>query len=180
MGIMVENYYCKFINFFKASGFYDKEIFNYIWQHSVLFNYLELENQNGIGIYYIFNKSNKLIDFKIVVPYIDSEITLFINIHEYMHAIDAYYKLGKKIKFDELCEVNSLLFENIYLSSTNNKQLEQYKSELDKDRIKSGDNKYILGLKIANELSINYNYGISLNKLNKKNKRLLKKYKYLG
>lgn len=176
---MEESYYTKFINFFKNYGLYDEKMFNYIWRHSVFYNDLETECNDCTGIYYIFDKNKKLLKFNLIVPYIDNEKTLFINIHEYMHAIYAYYNLGQKIIIDETTEVLSLLFENLYLDEFYSKSLDEYKNKLNIIRNNSCEEKYIVGLKIADELLINYKKNLSLKELNKKSKRLLKKYKYL-
>lgn len=176
---MEENYYRKFINFFKSCELYNKEVFDYIFRKSILYNYLEVECCGCTGIYYILDKNNKLLDFNIVVPFIDSEKTLFINIHEYMHAIDAYYKLGRKVKIDETTEVISLLFEKLYLSEVNNEKLNNYQEKLNEIRNNSDEQKYILGAKIADEILIYYNKDVTLKDLHKKSKKLLRKYKYL-
>lgn len=176
---MEENYYIKFINFFRSYGLYDEQMFNYIWSNSIFYNDLEIECEDFAGIYYILDKHSKLLKFNLIVPYINNEKTLFINIHEYMHAIYAYYYLGQKIKIDETSEAIALLFEKIYLDEFYSHSLNEYKNKLNTIRNNSCDKKYVLGLKIADELLLNYKKKLSFKDLNKKSKRLLKKYKYL-
>ena len=90
---MKDNYYKKFIDFFKH-GLYNEEIFKYIKIHTTPFDCYDEEMMNIRGIYLSYDK-NILTNFKLYLPYINSEIAAFINIHPYIHAIYAYQKLGK-------------------------------------------------------------------------------------
>jgi len=175
-----ENYYVKFINFFKKHNLYDKEVFDYIWDKCNFFNYLEDEYRMYTGVYYVLDKNKKLVDFNLIVPFIDSEKSLLINIHEYAHAIEAFYKLGEKFILDDSCEVNSLFLENLYLLENNNEVARNFLNNLNEIRINSNEKQYVLGIKIADYLLNLYNdkKQLDLNKMSRKNKKLLKKFKY--
>ena len=177
---MQENYYNKFINFFKKYNLYNKDLFNYIWNNSNFFNYLEEDYRPYIGIYYKFDKKGRLMSFNLIVPFIDSNETLLINIHEYLHAIFGYYYIGKRIRIDESCEVLSLLFEKLYLSNNKDEKLQNFKIALDNMALKSNEEKYILGLKVADELFDKIGEHPNLKKLYRKSKLLIKKYKYFN
>ena len=176
---MKVNYYNKFIDFFIEHNLYDKKVFDYIWDRCIFFNYLEDEHRKQIGVYYIFDKNKKLLDFNLIVPFIDSKKTSLINIHEYIHAIVAYYKLGKKLVLDDFCEINSLFFEKVYVLENYSDDIDKFLSKLNQERLNSNENKYIYGLKIVDDLIQNYNKDLSLNKISNKSKKLIKKYKYL-
>ena len=175
---MKVNYYDKFIDFFIEHNLYDKKVFDYIWDRCNFFDYLEDDYRDQIGVYYIFDKNKKLIDFNLIVPFIDSKKTSLINIHEYVHAIFAYYKLGKRLVLDDSCEVNSLFFEKVYVLENYSEDIDKFLNKLNKDRINSNENRYIYGLKVADELVQNYSKKVNLNTLSNKSKRLMKKYKY--
>lgn len=175
---MKVNYYNKFIDFFVKHNLYDKKIFDYIWDRCSFFDYLEDEYRSQIGVYYIFDKNKKLVDFNLIVPFIDSKKTILINIHEFIHAIAAYYKLGKRLVLDDSCEVNSLFFEKVYILENYSDDIDKFLNKLNQDRVNSNDNRYICGLKVADELIQNYNKKENLNTLSNKSKILMRKYKY--
>lgn len=173
-----DTYYNKFINFFDSHNLYNKKIFDEIWERCSFFDYLEDEYRDFIGVYYIFDKNKKLLDFNLIVPFIDSKKTLLINIHEFVHAIYAYYNLGKKFILDDSSEASSLFFENIYVLENYDEEINKFFNSLNRDRINSNEDRYILGLKIADELLKKYNKDVNLNTLSKKSKILMKKHKY--
>ena len=77
------------------------------------------------GIYLSYDK-NILTNFKLYLPYINSEITAFINIRPYIHAIYAYQKLGKIYNANAECEMVSLYFERLYPQENPNNEIEEY------------------------------------------------------
>ena len=102
---MTPNYYTEFITFFKKHNLYDKEMFEYIHHNSTKFDYRDEDQRVFIGCYYMCNKQNILQKIKLCVPIIDSPITVLINIHEYLHAIELYNKIGKKYQSNDTKEI---------------------------------------------------------------------------
>ena len=95
----MNNYYNDFIKFFKKHNLYNEEIFNYIQKNRTLFDYRDEDQRIFIGCYYICNKQGILQKINICVPFINDPITLLINIHEYIHAIESYKNISKKSQF---------------------------------------------------------------------------------
>ena len=173
-----QDFFNKFINFLKKYNLYNEKVFYYIWNSCSFFDYRDSDERKFIGVYYQI-EDKKLIEFNLKVPFIDSEKTIIINIHEYIHALDAYYNLGKKITIDDSCEIKSLLFEKLYVLNNKSDEGLKYLESLYNDRIQSKELKYILGEKIVNELLKKYRNDSNFNYSPKKSKILLLKYKYL-
>ena len=76
-------YYKKFIEFLKTHNIYDEEIVKYFNNNSTRFDYLEEEYRPFIGVYYM-TEGDILTKVKPMVPFINSDKTVLINIHEYI------------------------------------------------------------------------------------------------
>lgn len=165
----------KLIDFFKRHNLYDKEMFDYFSEHSTMIDYQDDEQRLFIGCLCYINNKKKLINIHINIPYVYDDITMLISIHELVHAIMLYKYLNKKIKLDVEIEILPMLYEKIFIDEINSQQLIEYEEYLNKQIDTSKHKEYTLGLKIRDELLKSYDYNID--KLNKKVKKLVKKYK---
>lgn len=168
--------YLKFIDFFKKHNLYDETIFKYIRENAILFDYLEEEKRPFIGCYYNYDKNKCLSKITVVVPIINDERTLLINIHEYTHAIIIYNKLGKKYKIEKDIEMLPMLYERIYLEENKKKALEKYVQGLNQRITEDSEIEYQIALKYQRELLEYYYQTYDFNKLQKKAKKLSRKY----
>ena len=174
---MEKNYYYEFINFFKKHNLYNKEMFEYINRNSTKIDYHDEEQRAFIGCYYICNKQNILQKIKICVPFIDSPITVLINIHEYLHAIELYNKIGKTYKNQDTKETLPMLYEQLYFEENRDKKLEEHLKYLNKKIKNDSDKSYKIALAIQKELLSYYKEtSPTLEKLQKQAKKLSKKY----
>lgn len=178
---MIKNYYNEFIDFFKKHNLYNKEMFDYINSNSTKFDYRDEEQRSFLGCYYICNKHNILQKIKICVPFIDSPTTVLINIHEYLHAIELYNKIGKKYQSNDTKEVLPILYELLYFEENRSKELENHLIYLN-SKIKTGsEESYKIALSIKNELLKYYREeNPNLTKLQRKAKKLSKKYQRMN
>ena len=171
----MNTYYNDFINFFKKHNLYDEEIFNYIQKNRTLFDYRDEEQRIFIGCYYTCNKQGILQKIKLCVPFIDNQITLLINIHEYIHAIELYKNIGKKYEQKDTEETLPMLYEQLYYLENPNKELEIYLIELNKKITKKSSKSYQIALLIQEELLAYYQKtNPTLKKLQTKVKKYLK------
>ena len=171
-------YYDKFINFFKEHNMYDEEMFEYLRKNSTLFDYRDEDMRKNVGCYYALDSKDKLKGIALVVPFIDSDKTVLINIHEYAHGITAYSKLGKKYKHTLDREIVPMLLERIY--AMQNPELLQFIENLNKNIINSSRRDYKLALKAVDELYEDYQKTYKskkMNGINNKSRKLIKKYK---
>ena len=65
---MPNNSYIKFINFFKEHKLYDEEIFTYLRENSIMFDYLDTDQRPLVGTYYKFDKRQRLNKIILYVP----------------------------------------------------------------------------------------------------------------
>lgn len=172
---MPNTLYLKFINFFKEHNLYDETVFKYIRENAILFDYLEEEKRAFIGCYYSYDKNNHLSKITIAVPIINDEKTLLINIHEYIHAITLYHKLGKTCKIETDIEMLPMLFERIYLEENKNQILEEYVKSLNEKITEDSEVAYQIALKYQEELLKYYHQTKDFNRLKRKAKKLSKK-----
>ena len=175
---MNKNYYTKFINFFIKHQLYDEETFKYIERNTTRFGYYDEELMNIRGIYYSFNEIGQLTKFKLYLPYIDSEITAFMNIRPYIQAIQAYKKIGKKYKENANIEMIALSLEKIYLKENPNQEIKEYFNKIYTSiKEQETEKKYKVALKAEPELSEYFQKNISnFTKLNRKARILARRY----
>ena len=64
-----------------------------------------------------FNDCNELIDIKVIVPYIINLETALVNIHEFKHAYDLYFMMGKVIDNESFYEEQAILEEKRFMKS---------------------------------------------------------------
>lgn len=164
----------KLIDFFKRHNLYDKETFDYLSQTALMIDYKDEEQRPLIGCYHT-EKDGKVKNVYLIIPYIYNEITMLINIHEFIHAIMLYKRIGKKANINLDKEILPMLYEKIYINETNSTNLKNYEEELNQRIDKEKDLPYALGLKFSDELLKEYNYNFS--KINKKAKKLVKRRK---
>ena len=170
--------YREFINFFKRHNLYNKETFDYLSKNSIQFDYLDEDKHPYIGYHYLTDEEGNLSKIILFVPYIDSDYTTLINIHEYIHGIILYNKLGKRYKQENDAEILPLLYEKIYLLEKQNKSLELLQENLNKRITETSPIEYKIALDVQNEM-LNYYYECNpeFNKLEQKAKKLAKRYK---
>lgn len=168
---MNNNAYTKFINFFKSKGLYDEELFEYVKKHLVSFNYEDKEYRPLIGTYTAF-KNKKLIFLKVIAPYIDSDITILINIHEFSHAI---YYIKNKNKASKIgAELIALLYEELYISENPSKELLEFQKKLN-NSITENAYEYFIALNKVPELLKYYNEQKDSNNIEKNIYKKVKK-----
>lgn len=175
---MDNKYYKKFVSLFKSQKLYSQEIFDYLEQNTVRYNYKDKEYREKTGCYYEIGPGTKLEKISLVVPYIDSDETALINIHEFAHAIAVYKKLGKKYEHTIDREIIPMLLERIY--AQDNEKLITFINELNKGIINSKNSNMHLALQIQDELYNEYLKGLNIDKrhtIQDKAKVLINKYK---
>ena len=167
-------YYQKFIDFLKKHNIYDENIVRLWQENSIHFNYMEEEKRDLIGCYYIF-KNNILTKINLIVPFIEDEKTVLINVHEYIHFYLLYHKIGKKCNLELDKETLPILFEKIYVEENDSKELNTYYQYLIK-RIKENPQKeYIIALELLDPLLKEYKKNNNIFKTEKKAKKLVKR-----
>ena len=143
------------ISFFKECNLYEEELFNYLNKHTFHFDYGIEDNRVFTGFFPGIDKDGVLKKFMVSVPFVVDEITMLINIHEYTHAIENYYRLGKKYKKDKFVEVLPMMFELLYIKKHPSKELEEYENHLN-SCITRNNEEYLLGAKMQEILADNY------------------------
>lgn len=159
----------KLIEFFKAHNMYDQTMFKYLQENSHMIDYKDPEQRVVMGCYYITNKKNILTKLILGVPYVDSEETMLISIHELTHGIENYPKIGKRFTKDITIEALPILYERIYINEKASPGLLAYGDEIDKRINSTSSKEYQFALAIRDELLRNYQPDIQ------KNAQLVKK-----
>ena len=118
--------YDKYIEFLKKYELYDQDVFDYISTRMIIVDYKHPDAKNLIGCFPIV-RCGFVDDIRLCVPKIVDDISLSMNIHEYLHLLSTYKKLGKEYKEDKYDELLPVLFEFIYLSDNNPEYLEERK-----------------------------------------------------
>ena len=165
-----------FYNFINKHNIYDKNVYDYYLEHSDSFDYYNEDFLiNWICCKYIFNRKGFLKEIRPFVPNVVDDKTALININQYVHTLLAYNYLNKKFKLNDDCEILPKFYEKLYVLENNNKGLIEYEKFLDKAALESNDKRYIMAVKMFDELFNNY-HNNGINDMKMKTKSLIKKY----
>ena len=167
-------YYQKFINFLKEHNLYNEEVVEYWKNNRTLFDYRDEEKRGFIGCFYQYKKEY-LTKIHLIVPFINNDKTILINIHEYIHLLTLYNKIGKKYKIGDDKEVLPFLYERIFIKENKTDELLNYYQYLNKTIIEDNKEEYLIALNLSEILLKEYNND-NIYKLDKKSKKLTKKY----
>ena len=169
------NFNSYIIDFFKRHNLYDKEVFDYLSKNSTMIDYKDEDQRAMIGCFYILNRREILERLQINIPYVYDDITALINVHELVHGIENYKKLGKRFKKEMTVEVLPILYERLFILENPSEKLNKYGEYLDNIIEKSSEKEYVVALRVRDELIKNYNYNMS--KMQKMSKKLVRKYR---
>lgn len=101
---------------------YDEEFYKYIKQHTKIIK--DTDNIKELCGCFIIKDNNMIKGIRVLVPEIVNIETLLINIHEYTHAYEYYYKIGN-LYFEDIENSEKIATSNEikYLQLTKNKSL---------------------------------------------------------
>ncbi len=125
----------KFIKFLKDTEIYNEEVFEYIKPKTVYLDHSE-EATHFYGVFPIVDDNNIIKDIKLCVPKIKDDITVSINIHEYVHLLLLYRNLNKEYKESDYDELLPVMYEFYYLKDNDPEYLEAYKKKISKSNNK--------------------------------------------
>ena len=165
-------YYRKFVDFLKHHYLYDEEIFDYWEKHKINFDYREEEQRDFIGCFYSL-RNNILEKIRLIVPFIDDDKTLLINIHEYVHLFLMYPKLNKKCLLGMDREVLPILYERIYIKENSTEELLAYYEYLNSFIKENNHEEYVIALDVSDKLLDMYYDNVYRNE--KEAKKMVKK-----
>ena len=165
-------YHSDLIEFFKRHNMYNKEMFDYFSFNTIMIDYKDEEQRALPKCFYTKDKSNRITNIYMYLPYIYDDVTMLVSIHIITQAILLYSQLNKKIKPDFDLNTLPMLYEWIYAKEKNNPELFKYIDYLD-SFISDEDVDYCKSLAVREELYDSYNQ--NFNKMNKMSKKLIKK-----
>ena len=125
--------YDKFISFLKEHGLYNQEAMDYIKDKTYYINYDGNESNSFFGCFPIM-EGNIVKDIRLCVPKMIDDITVSINIHEYVHLTKIYNHLNKKYIESKYEDVLPMAYEFLYLMHNDPEYLDYYI-----EKVKSGD-----------------------------------------
>ncbi|MBR2678809.1 MAG: hypothetical protein IKE63_05275 [Bacilli bacterium] len=129
--------YEKFIDFLKHYGLYNQEVFDFIKDKTRYVDYNKEEARDFIGCFPKM-ENDVVKDIRLCVPKIVDDVTVSINIHEYVHLLKIYSYLNKEYKESKYEEVLPTAYELLYLRNNDFDYLKLYK-----EYIMSGDDEYL-------------------------------------
>ena len=163
------------IDFFKRHNLYDEELFKYLEKNAMMIDYRDEDQRAMIGCFYVLDEKEILKKIQVNVPYVYDDITAMINVHELVHGIEAYQRIGKKFKKDLTTEALPILYEKLFILENPSEELIKYGEYLDKTIEMCSEKDYKFALKVSDELIKNYNY--DMKKMKKMTKKLSRKYR---
>ena len=108
----------KFINYLKKTEIYNEELLNYLKDNTKVIEYSEDAN-DFIGTFPQVDENNILTGIKMCVPKMTNDITVGMNIHEYVHALMLYRNLNKEYVEDNQAELMPTFYELYYYKDNN-------------------------------------------------------------
>ena len=125
----------KFIEFLKKSELYNEEVLDYIEYRTTHVDYKEKGAMDFVGCYPIL-EDGIVKDIWLCVPNMVDDISISINIHEYVHLLRVYKSLGKKFEESEYEELLPVMYEFAFLEDVGNTEyLEKYKEDIKDDEV---------------------------------------------
>ncbi len=129
----------KLIYFFKQTGYYDKQCFNYILNHTEISEENNFKEFDSINNYIKDDIENNILnDFYIAIPKITDIQTMLVCIYIIAHALNRYKNLGKEIKKSNLIEVLPVSLVRIYSVIYGNRRLQLKISCWQEDKLING------------------------------------------
>ena len=144
----------KFINFLQEMEIYNEKFLNYLKDKTLIVD-LNEETKSSIGTYPKIDENNILKDIHICVPKKTNDITISMNIHEYVEALLLFRNLNEEYKEEKQKDLMPTFYELVYLKENNqddyfNIYLEQIKESnsyltillnlFDKENVKEKNN----------------------------------------
>ena len=167
-------YYRKFIEFLKEHGIYDEEVVKYYREHWELFDYLDVEERINMGTYYVI-RNGQLEEIRPVVPIMNNDVTVLINVHEYIHVLMNYKKINQHAKIrTKDHEVLPIFYEKVYVKENPSEELVEYHKFLTECIDDAPEEQFVLALNISDKLMEDYD-NQSIDELNRKTKKLVLK-----
>ena len=83
---------------------YPATFWDYVAKRVTLVDSKTVEDNSFYSVLMKLDDNDKLIDMKIIIPYMINIETILINVHELKHAYDLYLLLGKQISDEEKLE----------------------------------------------------------------------------
>lgn len=125
----------KYIDFLKKCELYNQEVFDYIEYRTTYVDYREKGSMNFVGCYPII-EDGIVKDIWYCVPKIVDDISISINIHEYVHLLRVYRSLGKEFIESEYEELLPVMYEFAFLEDIGNTEyLNKYKEDIKNDNV---------------------------------------------
>ena len=115
----------EYINFLKRSELYNQEAIDFIKPKTIYVDYRNESERDFVGCYPIV-KNGILKDIRYCVPKIVDDISISMNIHEYVHLITTYKYLNKKYIPDTYEELLPVYYELIYLKENDSDYFDYY------------------------------------------------------
>lgn len=125
----------KFIEFLKKSELYNEDVLDYIEYRTTYVDYKEKGAMDFVGCYPIL-EDGMVKDIRLCVPNMVDDVSVSINIHEYVHLLRIYKSLGKKFVESEYEELLPIMYEFAFLEDVGNTEyLEKYKEDIKDDEV---------------------------------------------
>ena len=169
--------YEKFINFLLKHNIYNKNVMAYTRENTIFIDYSNKEYRSFISTVPVIGKDKRLKSIKSILPHINDDITILININEYVKALIYYQRLEKYFNINEEIEILPLFYERLFIAENPTEELQKYKENLETSIIEENEQKYIVALNSQEELQNHYQKGnTNIETLKTKSKKLSRKY----
>ncbi len=162
----------KFIKFLKDNNIYDEKVLEFFKNNSTYVDFKDDDTKYFIGCYPKV-ENGILKGVNICVPDMEDEVTVTINIHEYVHTLELYKKLNKEYKETSYEEVLPVFYELIFFKE-NVKTMADYSKFYEEHLMKYYEKEYLMVIELYNDLIKEYG-DTSIEHLEKRVKRLIKK-----
>ena len=94
---------------------YSEDFWKYVKEKTMFVDSKLEKNQGLYSVLMRFDDDNKLIDMRVIIPYIVDLFTALVNVHELKHAYDLYQLLGQEINNEEEFENSAREKENEFI-----------------------------------------------------------------
>lgn len=149
--------YSKYLRFLHKHKLYDKNIFEYINNHSVIINYNKIYEFNSFGCSVVVDEHGRLVEVIPVIPLLKNDKMVVISIFTYVQAMMLIPNIGRKYDERYYNKVIPIVFLELYIYENNSIYLSNFEKQIILKMFNQSEEQYEKAIQYKDFLINSYN-----------------------
>jgi len=154
---MSHDMYVEYRSFLNKYKLYDKQIFDYILEKSILVNHKKIDEFHSFGCSIVVDQKGKLVEIIPCVPFLKNEKMVAINIFVYVQAMMLIPNIGKTYDERFYNKLFPVVFLELYILSVQNKKLLEFEKKMIFNMFNQDEEQYENAIQYKDFLINSYN-----------------------